>query len=46
MFFFHCTYPDACQLCNIADVLDKKVKTLQSTSLDHKLRPKYDNAVF
>ena len=46
LFFFHFTYPDACQLCNIADVLDKKVKTLQSTSLDHKLRPKYDNAVF
>ena len=29
-----------------ADVLDKKVKTLQSTSLYHKLRPTYDNAVF
>ena len=29
-----------------ADVLDKKVKTLQSTSLNHKLRPNYDNAVF
>ena len=29
-----------------ADVLDKKVKTLQSTSLYHKLRPNYDNAVF
>jgi hypothetical protein len=26
-----------------ADVLDKKVKTLQSTSLYHKLRPNYDN---
>jgi hypothetical protein len=29
-----------------ADVLDKKIKTLQSTSLYHKLRPNYDNAVF
>ena len=28
-----------------ADVLDKKVKTLQSTSLYHKLTPNYDNAV-
>jgi hypothetical protein len=27
-----------------ADVLDKKIKTLQSTSLYHKLRPNYDNA--
>jgi hypothetical protein len=26
--------------------LDKKIKTLQSTSLYHKLRPNYDNAVF
>jgi hypothetical protein len=30
--------PDACQICNIADVLDKKVKTLQSTSWYHKLK--------
>ena len=29
-----------------ADVLDKKIKTLQSTSLYHKLRSNYDNAVF
>jgi hypothetical protein len=29
-----------------ADVLDKQVKTLQSTSLYHKLRPNYDNTVF
>jgi hypothetical protein len=34
------------KMARYADVLDKKVKTLQSASLYHKLRPNYDNAVF
>ena len=38
--FFHCAY------ARYADVLDKNVKTLQSTSKYHKLRSNYDNVVF